>query len=257
MNVAPLPGAGRGRVAEHAAPAAGGQRHQRHEGRRQRRAQPQHPRRLVGRGRLAATPAGPSASGEDYDDLDYQDDVEAGALYDLLENEIVPLFYDRGADGLPRGWIAQMKSAMRKLCPVFNTNRMVHEYTRRRPTARADARARGSRRTTSAARAICARWKAVGAAGVERTCGSSRVETRAAAADHRGRRASRCAPGCALGGLSPADLAVAGLHRAGSAREPRHRRAARHPDDGHGRADGRRARCSASTFTCRRAARTA
>ncbi len=67
--------------------------------------------------------------GEDYEDLEYQDRLEAGALYELLEREVVPLFYDRGADGLPRGWIALMKSAMGELCPVFNTNRMVHEYT--------------------------------------------------------------------------------------------------------------------------------
>jgi len=67
--------------------------------------------------------------GEDYDDREYQDRVEAGALYDVLEREVVPLFYERGADGLPRGWIALMKSAMAELCPVFTTNRMVHEYT--------------------------------------------------------------------------------------------------------------------------------
>jgi starch phosphorylase len=67
--------------------------------------------------------------GEEYQDLDYQDRIEAGALYELLEREVVPLFYERGADGLPRGWISLMKSAMGELCPVFNTNRMVHEYT--------------------------------------------------------------------------------------------------------------------------------
>jgi starch phosphorylase len=67
--------------------------------------------------------------GEDYQDLEYQDRIEAGALYELLEREVVPLFYDRTADSLPRGWIALMKSAMGELCPVFNTNRMVHDYT--------------------------------------------------------------------------------------------------------------------------------
>ena len=51
-------------------------------------------------------------SGETYDDLEYQNTVESQALYDLLEKEIVPLFYDRGSDGLPRGWIAKMKAAM-------------------------------------------------------------------------------------------------------------------------------------------------
>ena len=67
--------------------------------------------------------------GEEYSDLRYQDWVEANALYDVLEKEIIPLFYDRGSDSLPRGWLAKMKSSMSQLCPVFNTNRMVREYT--------------------------------------------------------------------------------------------------------------------------------
>jgi starch phosphorylase len=69
--------------------------------------------------------------GEDYtgDQADYQDEVEANALYDLLEKEIVPLFYERGRDGLPRGWTAKMKAAMRDHAGLFNTNRMVRDYT--------------------------------------------------------------------------------------------------------------------------------
>jgi starch phosphorylase len=51
--------------------------------------------------------------GEDYDDPEYQDSVEANALYDLLEQEVVPLFYNRDAEDLPRGWIAKMKEAIR------------------------------------------------------------------------------------------------------------------------------------------------
>jgi len=70
-------------------------------------------------------------SGETYDDLEYQNTVESQALYDLLEKEIVPLFYDRGPDHLPRGWIAKMKAAMGRLAPTFNTNRMVREYAER------------------------------------------------------------------------------------------------------------------------------
>ncbi|MFC2076669.1 alpha-glucan family phosphorylase [candidate division KSB1 bacterium] len=66
--------------------------------------------------------------GEDYEDLDYQDRVESEALYDLLEEEVVPRFYNRGNNGLPRDWIDLMKSTLRRLCPIFNTNRMVHEY---------------------------------------------------------------------------------------------------------------------------------
>jgi len=69
--------------------------------------------------------------GEDYDQdqAEYQDRVEADALYNLLEKEIVPLFYERGSDGLPRGWIARMKAAVQDHAGVFNTNRMVRDYT--------------------------------------------------------------------------------------------------------------------------------
>ena len=68
---------------------------------------------------------------EEYEDPNYQDEVESSELYDLLEKEIIPLFYNRGEDGLPRSWIALMKSMMQALCPVFNTNRMVYEYNQR------------------------------------------------------------------------------------------------------------------------------
>ncbi len=70
-------------------------------------------------------------SGEEYRDHEYQDRVESDALYDLLEEEVVPTFYERGRDGLPRKWIGMMKTSMRELGPVFNANRMVYEYTER------------------------------------------------------------------------------------------------------------------------------
>jgi starch phosphorylase len=69
--------------------------------------------------------------GELYEDLNYQDNIESRAIYGLLEKEIVPLFYDRNANGLPHKWIARMKAALRAICPVFNTNRMIREYTER------------------------------------------------------------------------------------------------------------------------------
>ncbi|MBI5725915.1 MAG: alpha-glucan family phosphorylase [Planctomycetes bacterium] len=68
-------------------------------------------------------------SGESYEDLDYQNTVESHALYDLLEKEVVPIFYDRGHDKLPRRWIARMKACMSRLAPVYNTNRMVMQYS--------------------------------------------------------------------------------------------------------------------------------
>ncbi|AFZ57985.1 alpha-glucan family phosphorylase [Anabaena cylindrica FACHB-243] len=70
--------------------------------------------------------------GENYEDPNYQDEVEANALYELLEKEVVPLFYDhRDEDGLPRPWVAKMKDAIRLNCPFFNTARMVREYAQR------------------------------------------------------------------------------------------------------------------------------
>jgi starch phosphorylase len=67
-------------------------------------------------------------AGEEYTDLHYQDDVESRAIYDLLEQEIVPSFYTRSSDGLPRAWLKVMKRSIATCCPVFNTNRMVQDY---------------------------------------------------------------------------------------------------------------------------------
>ncbi len=69
--------------------------------------------------------------GENYDDPMYQDEIEANALYDLIEQDVMPLFYNRDADNLPRPWIAKMKDAIRLNCPFFNTTRMVTEYATR------------------------------------------------------------------------------------------------------------------------------
>jgi starch phosphorylase len=68
-------------------------------------------------------------AGEEYTDLTYQDDVESRAIYDLLEQEIIPAFYTRSSDGLPRTWLRMMKASISTCCPFFNTNRMVQEYT--------------------------------------------------------------------------------------------------------------------------------
>jgi starch phosphorylase len=66
--------------------------------------------------------------GESYDNAEYQDQVESASLYDLLEHEIVPTFYDRGVDAVPRRWIANMKASIAHLCPSFNMQRVVKQY---------------------------------------------------------------------------------------------------------------------------------
>lgn len=66
--------------------------------------------------------------GEVYDDPDYQDQVEAAAIYNLLERDVVPMFYDR-TGRVPRRWIDNIKASIGALSYFFNTNRMVAEYT--------------------------------------------------------------------------------------------------------------------------------
>jgi len=66
--------------------------------------------------------------GEEYEKKELQDEVEGKALYDLLEREIIPLFYTRGMDGLPREWIGRMKSSMREVGKRYSSHRMLLEY---------------------------------------------------------------------------------------------------------------------------------
>ncbi|MCC6764701.1 MAG: alpha-glucan family phosphorylase [Deltaproteobacteria bacterium] len=72
------------------------------------------------------------AIGAELDDGDpeAQDDADAEALYRVLEDEVVPLFYERDERGIPLGWLARVRASMRSLLPMFNTDRMVLEYAR-------------------------------------------------------------------------------------------------------------------------------
>lgn len=64
------------------------------------------------------------------DDPEVQDSIDAESIYDLLEQEIAPAFYERDADGVPVRWVEWMKQSIMALAPRFNTNRMVGEYAR-------------------------------------------------------------------------------------------------------------------------------
>ncbi|MCK4715844.1 MAG: alpha-glucan family phosphorylase, partial [Candidatus Marinimicrobia bacterium] len=66
---------------------------------------------------------------EVYDDFDYWDEQEAKKLYNVLEKEIIPTFYYRDTDGLPRDWIRRVKDSIVNICPIYNTNRMLRDYT--------------------------------------------------------------------------------------------------------------------------------
>jgi starch phosphorylase len=64
----------------------------------------------------------------EYADEATRDDADASALYDVLEHEIVPLYFEHGRDGVPHGWVATMKEAIRTVAPAFSMRRMVKEY---------------------------------------------------------------------------------------------------------------------------------
>ena len=67
-------------------------------------------------------------SGEDYNDTAYQDAVESQALYNLLEEDVIPCFYDRSSGNMPITWIAKMKASMKMAMKDFCSHRMVREY---------------------------------------------------------------------------------------------------------------------------------
>jgi glycogen phosphorylase len=66
--------------------------------------------------------------GETHSDVEMHDRMDAEGLYRALTEEVIPLYYDRDRDGLPRGWIARMKSAIRSMGWRFNADRMVMDY---------------------------------------------------------------------------------------------------------------------------------
>ncbi len=68
----------------------------------------------------------PSADG--IDDPDRRDDIESAALYDLIENEVAPRFYDNDAEGVPVRWIEMVRHTLKSLGPKVLADRMVHDY---------------------------------------------------------------------------------------------------------------------------------
>ncbi len=70
-------------------------------------------------------------NGESYENEDLQDEIESKALYDLLEREIIPAFYTRGRDNLPREWIGKMKKCIQSVGKNFCSQRMLIDYSER------------------------------------------------------------------------------------------------------------------------------
>lgn len=67
-------------------------------------------------------------STEEYEDLDEQDEVDAASLYDVLEREIVPCFYERDRDDVPRRWLRSVRQSIATLASTWHSHRMVQQY---------------------------------------------------------------------------------------------------------------------------------
>ena len=114
----------------------------------------------------------PTADG--VEDPDRRDDIEAAALYDLIENHVTTLFYDRDADDLPQRWIGMLRHTMSTLGPKVLATRMVRDYTEKlyTPTARSNAAVRadgyaGARDLAAYKAKVHAAWPSISVDHVE------------------------------------------------------------------------------------------
>jgi starch phosphorylase len=98
----------------------------------------------------------PSADG--VSDPSRRDELEASALYELLAKSVAPLFYDRGEDGVPHGWLEMVRHTFRSLGPLVQADRMVGDYVRTLYAPAAQASRALSAGALRAARELAA-WK--------------------------------------------------------------------------------------------------
>jgi starch phosphorylase len=91
--------------------------------------------------------------------VDFQSEVDAGSLYQLLENQIIPLYYAKPDGKLPLAWLQLMRESIRSITPIFNTHRMVKEYTERLYVPAAKAHKEFARDECAAATGL-SKWKA-------------------------------------------------------------------------------------------------
>jgi glycogen phosphorylase len=90
-----------------------------------------------------------------------QDDADAEQLYRLLEDEIVPAFFSRDAQGIPRPWVARIRASMSLLAPEFSSNRMMRDYVERCYLPAATAFRRRGARQAKLARELESWWRSI------------------------------------------------------------------------------------------------
>lgn len=149
----------------------------------------------------------PTADG--VEDVDHRDDLEAQALYDLIENEVAPRFYDVDAEGVPTRWIEMTRHTLKSLGPKVLATRMVRDYVRElyapaSATAhRLNSDFEGAAELAAWKKKVRAGWSGVRVEHVE----SSGVSDAPEVGDTMSVRAF-----VALGSLSPADVDVQLVH---------------------------------------------
>jgi starch phosphorylase len=150
------------------------------------------------------------ASAESYGDLGRRDEVEANSLFEILERQVVPLYYDRGGDRFPRQWVARIKDSLSSLGPRVQASRMVRDYVEEiyEPVAKR-AELLGAKKFAKAKelaawkRRVLADWGKVAVVSVETDSGAVVTDlgsTRHAVAE------------VFLGDLEPSDVAVELVH---------------------------------------------
>ncbi|WP_066042692.1 alpha-glucan family phosphorylase [Herbiconiux solani] len=139
-------------------------------------------------------------------DAEERDTLEAEALYDLLENQVAPRFYDRDADGIPEHWMQSIRHTLATLSPELSAERMVREYVQRLYVPAAEAERAMTVDDHEAARELAewkervrAAWPGVAVVHVE----SGGLDDTPQVGDELHVRAH-----VQLGGLTPEDVAV-------------------------------------------------
>ena len=117
--------------------------------------------------------------GREHDDDRSWDATEADALYSLLEREVVPQFYERDRNGVPRAWVARMRQSMARLTPQYSSLRTVRDYVEQHYLPAASRYRERSVARAKEAGQIAAWLSALESGWSELRFGPVRVETRA------------------------------------------------------------------------------
>jgi starch phosphorylase len=152
----------------------------------------------------------PSAEG--LTDQDRRDDLEASALYDLIEKNVAPRFYDRQADGVPTRWVQMVRHTLKSLGPKVLATRMVAEYVRRLYEPAAASSKRMFADEFAAARALAtwrreveSRWPGVAVLHVDSQLSGSAMDAQLGSC-------LTLRAEVALGGLHPDDVEVQAVY---------------------------------------------